>query len=79
MKKLILELDALAVESFDVAPAVEARGTVLGRETAYADCVDGGPTEAPTCTYCESYIPSCDPCNPDEWSPDTGRRIIVYS
>jgi hypothetical protein len=79
MKKLILNLDALAVESFHAAPAVEAHGTVLGRETSFAECVDGGPTEAYSCANCESDIPSCDPCNPDEWSPDTGRRIIVYS
>ncbi|HEU4456739.1 MAG TPA: hypothetical protein VFR81_26965 [Longimicrobium sp.] len=79
MKKLTLDLNALAVESFDAAPAVEARGTVLGRETRIGDCVDGGPTEAPSCAYCDSDYYSCDPCHPEEWAPDTQRRIIVYS
>ena len=79
MKKLTLDLNALAVESFDAAPAVEARGTVLGRETGIGDCVDGGPTEAPTCAYCESYVYSCDPCYPEEGSADARPRITVYS
>ena len=43
MKKLMLELEALAVESFDVvAPREPARGTVKGAEAGtmfFSDCL----------------------------------------
>ncbi|HEU4456738.1 MAG TPA: hypothetical protein VFR81_26960 [Longimicrobium sp.] len=76
MKKLTLSLDALAVESFDVATAAEARGTVLGRETE--DGVDGGATGAYTCANCPSEYWTCDPCNPEAEGEDVPRRIILY-
>jgi hypothetical protein len=76
MKKLMLDIDALAVESFAAAPAAEARGTVLGRETE--DSVDGGATGAYTCASCPTEHWTCDPCNPEEEGPDVPRRIILY-
>jgi hypothetical protein len=77
MKKLMLDIDTLAVESFAVGPAAEARGTVLGRETE--ESVDGGATAAYTCADCPTGYWTCAPCNPEDERPDAGRRIIVYS
>jgi len=77
MKKLILELHALAVESFTAAPASDARGTVLGHETE--DSVDVGTTGAYASADCPTEYWTCAPCNPEGEGPDAGRRIIVYS
>lgn len=50
MKKLSLDLDSLAVQSFETAPAdPSGRGTVLGREAAFRSL---GLTECNTACRC---------------------------
>jgi hypothetical protein len=49
MKKLSLDVDALAVQSFETAPAEPGRGTVLGREAAFRSL---GLTECNTACRC---------------------------
>lgn len=79
MKKLRLDLDALAVQSFQTASADAARGTVAGAQVARAsksDCADCNYTIPPTCmscgepvcpigsyTECPSCINSCSGCD----------------
>ncbi|HYR09771.1 MAG TPA: hypothetical protein VEQ60_18490 [Longimicrobium sp.] len=72
MKKMKLELEQLAVDSFDTSAAPERRGTVYGRQvTDFTHCTcpghpscDGydtcqGPTCDAFCTYTQGD-PSCD-------------------
>jgi hypothetical protein len=57
MRKIHLDLSALAVESFDIESANAGLGTVIGREETMLDptCPEctGEPTRAPdeTCVY----------------------------
>ncbi|HEX6747203.1 MAG TPA: hypothetical protein VF092_07870 [Longimicrobium sp.] len=57
MRKLKLDLDALAIDSFSTADAVAGHGTVAGREMQ--------PTIKTFCgsTWLESN-PTCCPCTP---------------
>ena len=66
MRKMRLELDALAVESFAAAEAGAPRGTVRGHVSLYyEDCspsetCDGGNTCAGTCQSCNgTCVYSC--------------------
>ena len=60
MRKLSLELDALAVESFDTTPAArDGRGTVRGNESDESDVpVPTPPVYGDACT-----------CNPSDLCP----------
>ncbi|HEU0054604.1 MAG TPA: hypothetical protein VFQ39_15560 [Longimicrobium sp.] len=63
MKKLRLELDTLAVESFDTTRDDMRRGTVRGMETDYTVCLGncGEPTGGGYCSgTCANYTTSCD-------------------
>jgi hypothetical protein len=66
MRKLRLDLDVLAVDSFDTQGAGKGKGTVLaesGASTYYTLCVGPcAPTwDAPTCAYtCDD--PTCPAC-----------------
>ena len=82
MQKLALNLDDLAVQSFETVPvARDARGTVLANQESYdeAACTDA-------CTLylsCVSCAESCDGCDSSQgcWPDDTadpGRRVILY-
>ena len=57
-KKLRLEIDALAVESFETAMPRGAHGTVRGAE-ATAACSDGPVTCHPTNDPCDTCDTSC--------------------
>jgi hypothetical protein len=66
MKKLRLDFEQLAVESFDVtSDAVRGSGTVRGQasghDTCVATCGPCGDSEFDTCTSCEygSCPPKC--------------------
>lgn len=58
MKKIKLELERLAVESFDTASAADERGTVLGHQLdTYKTCpdpswIDACPSERTCPTAC---------------------------
>jgi hypothetical protein len=62
--KLVLNLDALEVESFDTVRGITAnRGTVRGHATEYTacDCLSAGGTCNPT--FCEdSCLGTCPTC-----------------
>lgn len=81
MKKLTLQLDALAVESFSPGRGADPRGTVRGRgedctqgdtcvcETAYAVC-GTGPATFYSCDYtgyCESDVCETEGCVSGDW------------
>lgn len=60
MKKIRLQLDALAVESFETTAAEKAKGTVFGEEcSCLTDCT------CPGCPTCDNTCPlSCNgTCN----------------
>jgi len=53
MKKLRLDPDALSVEPFEVEPAQEERGTVLGNDDATHNQIScQPPTGYPLCLAC---------------------------
>jgi hypothetical protein len=66
MRKLILNLDHLTVESFDTAPRGKEKGTVIGEQqcTCYTQCTcPGCPTCDATCPATCAYTcddPSCE-------------------
>jgi hypothetical protein len=68
MKKLTLNIDALAVESFETAePAPQFRGTVKGRQksTIYCTvegwwCAESGQNTCATCDPCACGQNTCD-------------------
>jgi hypothetical protein len=69
MKKLRLELDSLAVESFDTAAAQKPKGTVFGEQcTCNTMCAQqtcpGCPTCDNTCAYTcdDATCPACPTC-----------------
>jgi hypothetical protein len=67
MKKLKLELDNLAVESFDTTATHKSRGTVIGEQcTCYTYCntCPGCPTCDATCAYTcdDATCPQCPTC-----------------
>lgn len=73
MKKLALNIDDLAPQSFQTTPVANATpGTVDAYldDTAYEACA----TQVYTCAGC---APDDDP-PADDGDPDAGRRIIVY-
>lgn len=73
MKKLRLEIDELAVESFEVAKAPGEKGTVRGEQQTFTcqpeTCIDytcvgnGCPTFDPTCDQYVSCMNTCQTCN----------------
>lgn len=65
MKKLLLAVEDLAVESFDTAVPGDDRGTVKGHETGMATCYDMG------CRL--SYQTDCHRCN---W--DSQQTMCIY-
>lgn len=63
MRKLKLELETLAVESFDTTEAAERRGTVVGHNSNYTVCAGdcSEPTGGPYCSWsCWDFTTSCD-------------------
>jgi hypothetical protein len=72
MRKLTLNLDQLAVDSFDTAAATEKKGTVFGEQcTCQTQCSCPG---CPTCDYtcddvtCAASCGSCEPtCDASCW------------
>lgn len=54
MKKLKLDIDALAVQSFAAGAAPEARGTVRGRATAWNTCAG-----RETCAFPDTCADTC--------------------
>lgn len=81
MKKLTLDLDALAVESFDAETPDAGQGTVQGRQqsvydTCYGQQTCGGNTCADSCDgvcgsyYCVTGDGSCDENHSCVWTCD---------
>ncbi|HET7228820.1 MAG TPA: hypothetical protein VFJ16_02325 [Longimicrobium sp.] len=68
MKKLMLELDALAVDSFATGDAADGRGTVRGHDTRYTEFCGTRTCGYPT--YCGCQVVGEDarqqPAKPDE-------------
>lgn len=65
MKKLALDLDGLAVESFDTAPAAGRGGTVHARSgTTYADESCNGTCDFSCAHSCVSCAWTCDAACP---------------
>ncbi len=66
MNKLKLNLDELAVESFDTTRSEKAKGTVFGEQcTCYTQCTcPGCPTCYATCNYTcdDATCPNCPTC-----------------
>jgi hypothetical protein len=66
MKKMKLNLDTLAVDSFDTAVPLPKPGTVFGEQcTCYTNCTcPGCPTCAHTCAYTcdDATCPNCPTC-----------------
>jgi hypothetical protein len=60
MKKLILELDALDVESFPTGTADEKPGTVRGHITRYCSDDTCDPCNTMACSYYEQCMPTLD-------------------
>lgn len=61
MPKLTLSIDALQVQSFDVAPLVRGRGTVHGRGLIAADTVDlATHPDCPSPLCQDTPLASCD-------------------
>jgi len=66
MKKLMLSVDELRVETFDTAARAEQRGTVAGQEYTTGGgrlgcdfgCAGDGPTEEYSC-LCMSPVVAC--------------------
>ena len=78
MKKLVLDIDHLDVQSFSTTPTLkELRCTVRGHlmEATYDEqaCTAACSLHL-TCAACETGDDACDP-----GGTDAGRRIIVYS
>ncbi|HEY0020670.1 MAG TPA: hypothetical protein VGC13_30505 [Longimicrobium sp.] len=65
MKKLLLAVEDLAVESFDTAVPGDGHGTVKGHETGMETCYDMG------CRL--SYQTDCHRCN---W--DSQQTMCIY-
>jgi hypothetical protein len=68
MNKLKLNLDELAVESFDTTRSEKTRGTVVGEQCTcytYCDTCPGCPTCDNTCAYTcdDATCPACPTCN----------------
>lgn len=65
MKKLMLAVEDLTVESFDTSPAGRPRGTVVGRQcTCYTECTcPGCPTCDGTCPEDPSCADTCETCD----------------
>jgi hypothetical protein len=78
MHKLILNLDDLALQSFETTAATRAaEGTVVAHLDDTCDelgCSEACATQIYTCAGCETYDAPCY----DDGGPDAGRRIIVY-
>lgn len=79
MKKLRLALDEIAVESFEVADAEKARGTVHGHHptawgtctcecSADTECVDGS-WHPLSCGPTDCNDTACDMFCPNTWNP----------
>ncbi len=67
MRKLKLNLDQLAVDSFGTVPAEEKKGTVLGEQcTCYTACTCPGcdTCDASCGATCMSQCGSCDSNDP---------------
>ena len=66
MRKLKLEIENLAVESFDTQAAAKPKGTVFGEQcTCYTACTcPGCPTCDNTCAYTcdDATCPACPTC-----------------
>lgn len=71
MRKLKLNLDQLAVDSFGTAPAAEKKGTVVGEQcTCPTACTCPG---CPTCdASCNTCMSACGSCNSDDPSWTAG-------
>ncbi len=75
MKKLVLSLDALAVQSLETSPAADGdRGTVLGLQEG--DESAACPSRIYSCVGCDTYDDAC--AGGDTDAPALNRRIIVY-
>ncbi|HEX2208098.1 MAG TPA: hypothetical protein VHG93_10485 [Longimicrobium sp.] len=58
MKKMKLNLEQLAVDSFDTSAAAEKRGTVFGEQcTCHTQCT------CPGCPTCQNYATCDQSCN----------------
>ena len=57
MRKLMLDLDSLRVESFETDVPKDERGTVQGAEATYV--TDCQTWESPWCGYQTYEVPSC--------------------
>lgn len=65
MRKLILDLDTLQVQSFETTPGLRGRGTVEARETFESECVCdtdgcGSGTTGYTCGGCDTPGFTCE-------------------
>lgn len=71
MKKLVLDLAALEVESFDAAPMQALRATVHARQ----DSFDGCPisVDVTVCDTCPGIDPTCDRICPISGDPSCGK------
>lgn len=63
--KLLLRLDDLAVDSFEIAATADARGTVLGRQDAPVPAQPGETlaTVTETSVQYTGSLPTCGTCN----------------
>ncbi|HEX2079589.1 MAG TPA: hypothetical protein VHG08_17820 [Longimicrobium sp.] len=68
MKKLMLAVEDLIVESFDTSPAARPRGTVVGQQcTCYTVCT------CPGCPTCDGTCPEDPSCADTCWDTCDGR------
>ncbi|HET7228822.1 MAG TPA: hypothetical protein VFJ16_02335 [Longimicrobium sp.] len=67
MKKLTLELDALAVDSFATGDSADGRGTVRGHDTRYTEfCNTKSCAYTKCCTIAVEDEAPPSPAKPDE-------------
>jgi len=68
MKKLMLELDALVVDSFTTGDAADGRGTVRGHDTRFTEfCNTKQTCQYTVCgTVCAVEEAAPQPARPDE-------------
>lgn len=77
MRKLRLDLDDLAVDSFDTRPEPkEGRGTVLAHESGMVGCVNYATYEYASCDYSACGGTSCAyPCGTGGSGGTSGATI----
>jgi hypothetical protein len=67
MKKLMLDLDMLAVDSFATGDAADGRGTVRGHDTRFTEFCNTKKTCGSTCApLCAAEEIAHQPAKPDE-------------